>query len=166
MSRKISRAFNGSASLDNNAWRLPYIFCLGLAAIFALIIGFLCTPAMGAATFAYALLFQGVLLRRQRAVHIRLMPFGMAIDISLVLLLEITRGAVGTVAGGSLSIWQLSHVAASTFAVLLYFPVAWLGLRQLREKADADQIEWHRKLGLISFIFRTIGFALMFSMLK
>ncbi len=120
------------------------------------------------ASFAFALLLAGFGLRkRSRYGHAGLMAAGMAIDLALVLVLQLTKDAVGTVAGESLSVWQYAHVSASTTAVILYVPVFSLGWIRLRQpSAPAKLRTLHRRLGYIALTFRALGFLFMFSMLS
>jgi hypothetical protein len=142
-----------------------YVFlAFAVALVLATLMGIQFNYKVAIATFAYLALFQGVLLRKTKSIHIPLMLTGMATDVLLVLFLSITRNAIGTVASGELNTWQYSHVIASTSAVILYFPVFWLGRMRANNLANFEQKRMHRNFGLLAFIFRTIGFALMFTM--
>lgn len=120
----------------------------------------------GLASFSYALLLAGFALRQRGALrHAWLMGSGMALDLTLVLTLEFTRNAIGTALGGTLSAPQITHILASTLAVLIYFPVFALGFVRLRRPTAANipLRTWHRRLGYAALGLRTIGFAFMFS---
>jgi len=118
------------------------------------------------ATLAYALLLVGFALRFRGSLrHAWLMGAGMALDLTLVLTLEFTRNAIGTALGGTLSVPQMTHILASTLAVLIYIPVFALGFLRLREAtpANVNLRTWHRRLGTAALGLRTVGFAFMFS---
>lgn len=118
------------------------------------------------ATFAFALLLSGFAVRRSRRdLHVGLMSGGMGLDLIIVLLLEFGRGAVATAVGEELSFLQKTHVASSTLAVLLYFPVFGLGFLRWRGSGSLAQRAWHTRLGYGALALRAIGFASMFSML-
>jgi hypothetical protein len=123
-------------------------------------------PAL--ATLAFALLVAGFALRaRGRGRHAALMSAGMALDLGLVLTLELTKNAFGTVVGGGLSPAQAVHVGASSLALLLYFPVFALGWVRLFHPSGANLAlrAWHRRLGYVALAFRTVGFFFLFAML-
>ena len=118
------------------------------------------------ATLAYALLLTGFALRFRGALrHACLMGAGMGLDLALVLTLELGRNAVGTALGGTLTALQLTHVACSTLAVVIYLPVFALGLQRLLRPSTANLSlrHWHRRLGYAALGFRTVGFLFMFS---
>lgn len=131
----------------------------------ATLVALFCTPYMGVATFAYALMVTGLFFRKSdRFLHRKLMFSAMGIDLSLVLLLELQRSAVETVVALKLGPWQFAHVVASTLALLLYGPMIYLG-KTLWEKNNPRLRRLHRNLGILTFLLRTIGFTLMFSLL-
>jgi len=132
----------------------------------AMAIGLSASPYMGVASFAYFLMAFGVFLRkRDRWLHRKLMFTAMGIDFSLVLFLEITRSAVDTASSGSLTVLQFSHVLFSTLALLGYGPMIYWG-KSLYESESPRIRYWHRNIGILTFVFRTLGFFLMFSMLE
>lgn len=124
-------------------------------------------PAL--ATLSFALLLAGFRLRLTKPWrHAALMSAGMALDLALVLTLELTRNAVATAIGPELTALQRIHVAASTAAVALYLPVFALGAVRLFRPASANEAfrTWHRRLGYAALGFRATGFLFMFSMLS
>jgi len=135
----------------------------GSAALFAAGIGLLTTPAMGLASLAWLMVTGGVLLEMPGKSHRFWMLSGIGLDLLLVLVLQVQRGAVQTAASFSLGPLQQLHIAFSLGAVLLYGPVVWLGWKRY-QGARARALN-HRRAGWVAYIFRTIGFALMFSML-
>ena len=86
--------------------------------------------------------------------------------IALVLYLQVTHNAVQTAAEFSLPVLPQLHVAVSTLALLFYFPVLYLGFKLNRDPADGLVRNKHRKLAIPTYFLRTLGFFLMFSMLK
>ena len=88
------------------------------------------------------------------------------IDFSLVLVLEFTRGATQTALSLSLTPLQQVHIISSSIATLLYLPILILGWKRWNGSSTFLQDQWHLKLGLLAFIFRTIGFILMFTLLN
>jgi hypothetical protein len=125
------------------------------------------TPPMTVATVAYALIVAGFALRRShRSAHAALMSAGMIIDLALVLTLQGQRDAIGTALAFTLTPLQQAHVAVSTVATVLYIPLAILGAQLYFGRPGPDErTHWHRRLGIAAFLFRTLGFVLMFSML-
>ena len=122
------------------------------------------TPYMMIATFSYSLLCMGVALRKNRGLHPYFMTTGAAIDILLVLTLEMQRSAIATAMGGKLNAAQAGHIVCSLIAVLLYIPAMIYGRRAMSQGSSPTE-QTHRYLGRIAFGLRTIGFFLMFSML-
>lgn len=119
------------------------------------------------ASFAFLLLVLGFAVRRShRDLHVGLMCGGMGLDLIIVALLEFGRDAVATAAGPGLTPWQHAHVAASTLAVLFYFPVFALGMLRWRSPASSPAYRtWHLRLGYCALACRAVGFLFMFSML-
>ena len=124
------------------------------------------TPYMLVAGMAYGTLSAGIWLRRNRPVHATLMNFGILLDVSLVLTLQIERDAVGTALSNTLGAWEMSHIICSTLALVLYFPLLYLGWSLFRNRAGLGWALTHRRLGVVAFVLRSLGFVLMFSMLK
>lgn len=114
------------------------------------------------ATIAYFLMVTGVVLRKRRPIHVRLMLTAIAMDLCLVGLLEVKRDAVAKALEFSMGPLQQMHIGFSTVAVALYLPVLSLGIMRLR---GVGPLDWHIRLGLAAFIFRTLGFLFMFSLL-
>lgn len=121
---------------------------------------------MWIASVAWVLLVAGYLNRRNRTLHIRLMLAGIVTDISLVLFLQFTRGAIQKALGFTLAVIQQLHILSSTIALLLYFPILFFGFKLVRGDFSPEVRERHIKLGKMALLFRTIGFLLMFSMWK
>ena len=116
------------------------------------------------ATLAWLSLVAGWCLRRKRRLHIPLVLNGIILDMSLVFYLELTRGAVETAVSFKLGALQQLHVGVSTVALILYFPVLWLGFRVFHNPGEEGVRKKHRRVAQLALIFRTLGFFLMFSM--
>lgn len=134
------------------AYLFPVVLLVGAS------VGWLTTPHKAVATVAYGAMLCGILARSNRSRHGAFMGLAMALDVGLVLLLELTRQATRTAAGPGLGLGQQIHVAGSLLAVVLYAPLLWLGFKGHRAPG------WHRRLGLAAFSVRTIGFVFMFTM--
>lgn len=148
-------------SLIMNEWRWA-AFGFGILASIHLA----STPAMRVAGIAYALMATGVWMRKKsKRAHAALMSSAISLDLMLVLILAVKRNAVATALEFSLGPWQQAHIAASTVALLLYFPIVALAVARLRNPNGAPELKaWHARIGILAFVFRTIGFLLMFSM--
>lgn len=124
------------------------------------------TPYMAIATAAYLNMVVGWWNRKRTVVHARQMQIAFGIDLALVLFLEVTRDAIGTALSFKLGFFQQLHILFSTLALVLYFPIFFIGRQLLSHKASPQARTWHIRLGVTAFILRTIGFILMFSLLS
>lgn len=122
-------------------------------------------PYMIAATVSYILLVLGLVFRKKRKLHACLMGLGILTDLTIVMLLEINRDAVKTAVKFSLTTLQQLHVGTSACATALYFPVAVLGLLRLFGSGNSRVRHLHLRSGVAAFIFRSLGFIFMFSLL-
>jgi len=117
------------------------------------------------ATLAFALLVAGWSQRRRRDRHVPLVLSGMALDLAMVVWLEISRGVVEEVAGAAphapFPTIRWVHIASSTLAVALYFPTFWFGLRMLRGATDPAVRKRHAVFATLALLLRTIGFVCM-----
>lgn len=118
------------------------------------------------ATLAYSLLVVGLIYRKNREFHVRMMSSGIGLDISLVLFLEVTRNAIKTATGFSLGPFQYVHIVSSTLAVLFYMPIIFSGVKMYRGQYAPWRRGTHIRIGIVAFVFRTVGFLTMFSMFK
>jgi hypothetical protein len=143
----------------------PLVRVLWIVLPFAALLTLILPLSMGIASLSYFLMVSGLIYRQERMVHVRLMTAAIAIDVLLVLTLEITKSAVETAASLKL-IWpQQMHIGFSLLAVLFYIPVVYLGRKRFLGKATTTQKNRHLKMGITAFVFRTIGYIFMFSML-
>lgn len=98
--------------------------------------------------------------------HVSLMSLGIILDIGMVLYLQVTRHAIQTAIGPKPDLLQRAHILASSSALILYFPVIYFGLHLLFSQGQQEMRQKHKKLALWALAFRTIGFILMFSLIK
>ena len=124
------------------------------------------TTNMYIATLAWISLILGYLSRHDRKKHVPCMLTGIALDVGLVVYLQVKRSAVHTALAFDLGILPQLHIFSSTLALLLYFPVLYLGLRLVRDVGGKSAHKWHRRFAIPALIFRTVGFLLMFSLIK
>jgi len=115
-----------------------------------------------ASTIALAALVLGAIRRRHRPAHVACMATAILLDVTLLLVVELNRGAIGTVAAGRLNPWQWVHVAFSTVALILYLPLLFLGIKQVG--GDLSRRTVHMRLGVSALSARFIGYVFMFSM--
>jgi len=135
------------------------------ACIIAVAIGLVSTIYMGLATLAFAFLSVGLLNHRYRAGHVLFMNAGIALDLVIVLTLEIQRHAVETAISFTLSPLQQAHIASSSVATALYIPILILGWKRYRGSSRLSIRTWHQRLGMTAFVFRALGFILMFALI-
>lgn len=125
------------------------------------------TVHMAAATISFSVLSLGLILRQNKKVHPYFMITAILMDLGLVLALEIQRNAIATAASFTLSPLQQAHIGASSIATLLYFPVLYLGFMRWKNKLTSNASRtWHIRLGMAAFLFRAMGFILMFTLLS
>ncbi len=119
------------------------------------------------ATAAYLTLLAGYSVRRSaRTAHVALSCAAILTDIALVLTLQIQRNAVQTALAFKLSPLQQLHILFSTLALVLYFPTLYLGFRlYLGRAAGARSRLLHVRVATTALVFRSLGFAFMFSLL-
>ena len=116
-----------------------------------------------AASVAFALLVGGVISRKHRNRHVTFMAAGIGLDTELVLALQIQRNVIQDAMTQSYSLLESAHIATSSTAFALYFPVVFLGVRQFLGKGSPQGRVWHIRIAVTAFVFRALGFGLMFS---
>ena len=124
------------------------------------------TPFMWIATVAWLSLVNGYFRRTKRNEHVLLMCFGILLDLGLVLYLEFTRDAVQTAMEFKLSVLKQLHIGFSTAALLLYFPVLFIGFKLLLGADRERLLPVHKRFAIPALLLRTAGFIFMFSMWK
>ena len=68
----------------------------------------------------YVLLLIGYANRRRRRLHISLMVTALAIDLGMVLFLELTRAVIESIPGREMTSLLVVHIALSTVVLFLY----------------------------------------------
>jgi hypothetical protein len=118
-----------------------------------------------AATLAYVLLVAGWSQRRRRERHVPLVLSGMALDLAMVVWLEVSRSVVEEVAGSAPHVpfpaIRWAHIASSTLAVVFYFPTLWFGFRLLRGATDPAVRKRHATFATLALVLRSVGFLCM-----
>lgn len=110
-------------------------------------------------TIVVLLVIAGVLNRRNTPLHIRLMSTAFAVDLGLVLYIEGTRHAVGTVVSTPHPlVWF--HAGVSTLVLALYVAQITLGRRLLAGRASSRRV--HVALGLAFLLCRGLNYATAF----
>ena len=124
------------------------------------------------ATAGWLLLVLGWLSHRNRTRHLGFVLPGMAVDLALVVYLEMDRSVIertvgiegaGIAAPRSYGPLESIHIAASTAAVVLYIPTIALGARLWRGTAGPAGRAWHRRIAVAALLFRTVGFGFMWT---
>lgn len=130
---------------------------------FSLLVFKLTTGYMALATMTYCFLIYGIFFVADRKTHRLVMMTSITMDILLVLFLELSRQAIKTTVSNELNIFQLGHVLSSTIAIVFYLITAYYGHKAFNGQAVG---KIHIKLGWLAFIFRSVGFVLMFSLIE
>ncbi len=102
--------------------------------------------------FVCVLIIAGVLNRGRKRVHIPLMVSALAIDLAMVLFLEITRGVVESIPGRQLSPKLVIHILLSLTVLALYTVQVVTGIKKARGGASGT----HRKM-LIWLLVTRLG---------
>src|SRR5262245_5337050 len=113
------------------------------------------------ATLAFVLLVAGWSQRRTRARHVPLVLAAIALDLALVVWLEVSRGVVEKTMHDHFSVLRWAHIWSSTLAVAGYPTTRWPGFRMLRTPADAALRRRHAAVATIALVLRAIGFVCM-----
>lgn len=125
---------------------------------------------MTIATCAFFMQWVGVLSRKRIKLHVLIMNLSIALDLSLVLGLEIKRNAVETVIQHKLHGLQIYHVLFSSVATFLYVPMLILGWSLYKNtdwitRKRSVWVSCHRNLGILTIGFRTLGWLMMWSLI-
>jgi hypothetical protein len=116
------------------------------------------------ATVNYFLILNGFLIRKtNRRLHVLLMTLGVFFDLVLVLTLEFQRDAIATALSFKLTPLNQAHIFCSSIATALYIPMVITGLMIIKKEKYRLS---HRRIGYLVLLFRSLGFLLMFSMIK
>jgi Kef-type K+ transport system membrane component KefB len=117
------------------------------------------------ASGAWILLTAGLISRHRPTTHRVLIVIAIVTDVALVLHLQVTRGAIQQALSFERAALQQAHIAVSTLALLLYFPLLWFLTRPLHGSAITTTHPRYARLLPLVYGLRTLGFLLMFSML-
>ncbi len=124
------------------------------------------TPYMMIAAFNYFLFCAGLALKNSTKIHARTMTLAITLDLLLVLWLQWDRNAIATAMEFSLNPLQQSHIFTSIVATALYFPTLFLGWGLYLGVLPRQKYRSvHLGVAVTAFVFRTLGFFLMFSMI-
>jgi len=112
-------------------------------------------------TIILLLIYFGVSKRKDRKIHIPVMISAIAWDLLLVLQIELNRGAIAKAAKAMTNPMLLNfHVTIAVSTVLLYFALLYTGGKL--SKGVSKFRPWHKKLGGITLILRTMTYITSF----
>ena len=94
----------------------------------------------------------GVLNRRRKRIHIPMMLTAMAIDVGMVLYLEIRRGVVESIPKRPMTLLLFVHLTVSVLVLILYAAQVVTGYRNAKGRRSA----WHPR---IAALFLPLRFA-------
>lgn len=140
------------------------LFLLTLAVLSQHVTGY-----MLIASGSYFIMLLGILAIKMKDIvwHPRLMTLAMGLDLFLVLILELQRDAIKTAVSFELTPLQMGHIGASTIATALYFPTFYFGYKRwIQKDMSPANLKRHHKFAITAFLFRTLGFLLMFTLLS
>ena len=97
----------------------------------------------------------GILNRKKRNLHVKLMSSAIAWDILLILQIELTRGAVGKAMKVVVNpVLLIIHVAMALTTVVLYFFMIYSGRKMLR--GEVVQRKMHLFCGISCYVLRIL----------
>ncbi|MEC7276385.1 MAG: hypothetical protein VXV96_08700 [Bdellovibrionota bacterium] len=107
------------------------------------------------------LMIAGLINRKKRSLHVKLMGGTIFWDILLVLQIELNRSAIIKASNAVTNAMILNiHVTIAVSTVLLYFVMIYTGRKLL--KGDNSIKPLHKKLGWSAFTLRVLTFATSF----
>lgn len=112
----------------------------------------------GLSVVAITLVFAAIANRRRPRRHIPLVLAAFAIDLGLVLSIELNRGAIETVIAGGPAILNI-HVTLAVFVLALYVHQIWCGLSLVKR---GERRKSHRTGALLFVVCRVLVFATAF----
>ncbi len=104
-------------------------------------------PLKVLSAFVCILIVVGLIYRRRRRIHIPLMLSALAIDLGIVLYLEIRRGVVESIPSREMTPLLIFHIIVSVIVLILYGVQVYTGI----QNAKGRRSNWHRVSG-ISFV--------------
>lgn len=111
-------------------------------------------------TISFALLIAGVLLRRRVHLHVPLLLTAFALDVGLLIFLQLTRGAIQTVLTQPNPPLLYFHVATSVGMLIGWGAMLFLGWKLLRGKDSIRPV--HRVGAAIFLLFRLANYTTSF----
>ena len=124
-------------------------------------------PHMVWATISYACLVYGFLVRKKHLpTHMLFMTLGIALDLILVLVLQVQRNAIDTAVHLRMTPLQMCHVFSSTLATVFYLPTLYCGFKMRQPALRKSLRRKHLTVAVPALFFRTLGFLFMFSLLS
>jgi len=97
----------------------------------------------------YILLIIGFANRGRRRVHIPLMTTAFAIDMAMLLYIELSRDAIATARTTHSGLLQF-HIGLSVVVIVLYLGQVYTGIRKARGRSS----RWHGKAGVVLLVAR------------
>jgi hypothetical protein len=111
-------------------------------------------------TLSLILIALGLWRRAHRRQHIILMSSAFAIDLGLVLVIEISLHAVERIVAHQVEAFTVFHAAISLGLLILYIVMALLGVGIIKNKPNARAT--HRKVGVAFITFRLANYVTSF----
>lgn len=103
----------------------------------------------------------GIILRRQRSKHVKIMSAAMIWDVILILQIELSRSAILKASKAVTNPMMLNiHVSIAVSTVLLYLGMVYYGRKLLA--GDESVRSKHRLLGYTTFFMRVMTFVTSF----
>ena len=120
------------------------------------------TLLMQAQSFCIVLIMLiGILYRKRRNLHVKIMSVAMIWDIILILQIELSRSAILKASKAATNAMILNiHVSIAVSTVLLYGFMVWSG-RQILSGQSQNRNK-HRMMGYITFAMRILTFVTSF----
>lgn len=118
-------------------------------------------PLLAASAFILVLIFYGLAKRHNRKVHIPAMATAFALDVLLVLIVELTRHAIEKAIGHTdASPLLIVHITASLLTLVFYVVLTTSGIKL--NKGDESRRESHRKYAYVFLVARVTNFVTSF----
>ncbi|MEB3287313.1 MAG: hypothetical protein VKJ04_07405 [Vampirovibrionales bacterium] len=119
-------------------------------------------------TFILALIGIGLWKRRDMKIHVPAMLAAFGLDVMLVLIIEINRQAIETVAASvktpDAHALLLFHVSVSLATVILYAVLTYLGFKVL--KGNRGLLKLHRNLAAVFLLCRLANYVTSFYVIQ
>jgi len=103
----------------------------------------------------------GILFRRRRQIHVKIMSIAMIWDVILILQIELSRSAILKASNAMTNALALNiHVSIAVSTVFLYAFMIYTGRKLLSGKSQIRPI--HKRLGWTTFAMRILTFVTSF----